>query len=452
MNTMLCTRKALCGLLAAVCVAAAQPAHAQDAPPAVNQRLAAMDSVPQQAAPPGLAALLRDAFANSPRMAAARALWQAAVEEYPQARALPNPSLNFTWFPEPVETRLGPNTAQIRVGQMFPAPGKLSLKGDMAAARAELSRVQYEIAVRDVVTDVRISYAELQYLQRALEISQQNKDLVERLLAQVQKDYGADAASLNDVLRVQAQLAQVSYDLLLIEELRQTEITHMNALLNRAPQTPVAVAPLQSFTIPQLELENLYAVAELNRQEIRLADIREQMGGIGLGLARKISSPDYNVGLVYNTIGSAMNPNTAGSGRDAWGISVGMTLPIWSAHNRAALRGAEHARAAAQSGREQALNDAREKISNIYFKIRTSSRLVDLYETTLAPQARQSLEQSDTWYNAGQATAAELIEVQAVWLNFELALARARADLEQNIARLEQAAGAPLNIRGGGAQ
>ena len=256
---------------------------------------------------------------------------------------------------------------------------------------------------------------------------------------------------------------QLELGRLLLQELRDTETARMNALLNRAPETPLIIPAQQPVAAPALNIESLYEIAQAARQEILMAEIGETMGELDMGMAKKMSRPEFILGVTRKSMESsaAMSAADAEMGaappstRDdvSWKFTVGMSVPLWAARNRAAVRGAEHKLEAARHARQQSVNQAHEQIKNLHFKIRTSSRLVELYERTLVPQARQALEQSETFYNAGTSSISEIIEVQAVWLNFELALARARADLSQNIAMLEMTVGAPIDsISGGGAQ
>ncbi|MFH1735657.1 MAG: TolC family protein [bacterium] len=392
----------------------------------------------------GLKELIGTAFENNPGIRAARSRWQAAVEKYPQVKSLPDPVFSITHFPSPVETRLGANRNQFKFDQMIPGFGKLRLNGERTAKMAELSRLKYEIAVRDVITGLKVSYAELQYIQAAIVLTQKNKNLTEELLKVAEREYGDGKANLQDVLRAQSQLAQATYDLLLLEELRRTEQTRINSLLGSDPETPViAVEPITPG-MPDLDIESLYRLLETNRQEVLIADVEEEINYFSLGLARKQGKPDFSVGLMYSSISDAVMPATKDSGRDAWGVMLGVKLPIWRTKNDSAVREAEFNVQASKSTRQDLVNKSYSTVKNLYFKIRTSSRLVDLYEKTLLPQARKSIELSETWYNSGQASFSELLEAQSIWLNFELALDRARTDLVQDTARLEQAVGVSI--------
>ncbi len=79
---------------------------------------------------------------------------------------------------------------------------------------------------------------------------------------------------------------------------------------------------------------------------------------------------------------------------------------------------------------------------------RNAERIVTLYETDLVPQAARSIEIAEVWYREGESSFTDFIETQSVWYNFQLALARAKADYGINLARLERLAGKRLNDDG----
>ena len=68
--------------------------------------------------------LLRAAREN-PAIKASYSEFQAALEEVPQVRSLPDPQLTMTAFGSMVETRLGPQEARFSLMQMFPWFGTL---------------------------------------------------------------------------------------------------------------------------------------------------------------------------------------------------------------------------------------------------------------------------------------------------------------------------------------
>jgi hypothetical protein len=46
--------------------------------------------------------------------------WKAAIEQVPQARALPDPKFTYGYFIREVETRVGPQQQKFEIMQIFP--------------------------------------------------------------------------------------------------------------------------------------------------------------------------------------------------------------------------------------------------------------------------------------------------------------------------------------------
>ncbi len=85
------------------------------------------------------------------------------------------------------------------------------------------------------------------------------------------------------------------------------------------------------------------------------------------------------------------------------------------------------------------------RISRLWFKLENAERLIALYEKDLLPQAISSVRTAETWFKQGQGGFADFLEIQATAYNFQLSLARARADYAKTLVVLEQVAGVVLD-------
>ena len=74
---------------------------------------------------------------------------------------------------------------------------------------------------------------------------------------------------------------------------------------------------------------------------------------------------------------------------------------------------------------------------------------MELYKNDLLPQAVRSMEIAETWYREGESSFADFVETQAVYYNFQLSLARAKADYGKYLARLEQLVGQTITKTSG---
>ena len=401
-----------------------------------------------------LARLIEIAADRNPGLASARRRWQASTERPAQARALPDPLLLYTEYLQPVETRVGPMDRAVALTQKIPYPGTLSAAGALAEEEARVAEFEYLIAVRDTVADVKVSYAEYLYLKKALRIVEQNQDLARQLAEKsaalyAQSEQGKrDTVTLFDSLKAQSQLAQLAYDTITVHELIETERTNLNALLSRAPRAPLGTPRDLAYRPLNATLDDLFKIGLERRQELQAALHRILAAGEAERLASLAQVPDFSVGVTYTFIGNPII-SQPGGGRDAVGLTLGMTLPLWVTKNRARIREAEYRRMAAERDRQVEIDSLMSRIAKVYFRLQNAERLVRLYKESLVPQAEEAMEIAEQWRDVGRDTIGRYLEAQSVWLNFQLAYHRALADHEQMVARMEQLVGVSLgHLRG----
>ncbi len=435
------------GLLLGLVGAACRAAVAAGPPPletgALEERIAAG---------PRVADLLAFAYQHNPTIEAARHAWQAKVEGYRVGTGYPDPQLMVTYFPEPIETRLGPQDWNATLSQQIPFPGKLSKAGELAEADARMAKLALDKAVREVVVAIRESAFELAYLRDAKRVVAHTQELLDHMRKLAESAYGDDRAAFVDVAKAQSQVAQVRYDALLLEELQETERAQLNALLNRAPSAPIGSLAEEPLPTLAYSLEEIYPLARDSQEEIRMAEVQVDKARSRVDLAGYDNLPDFRVGLFYAGIGDhpdvppAMRPDDAG--RDAVGIQAGLSIPLWFGKNRGRSAGARAELETAKALRTAQVNDTSAKIRALYFRLKNAERLVSLYRDELLPQAARALEVAETWFREGEGSFSDFVETESAYYNFQLSLARARADYGKCLARLERVAGANLTRRG----
>lgn len=394
---------------------------------------------------PGIADLIAYGYDNNTGIAAKWHSWRANIERYRVETGYPDPQLLATYYPDPIETRLGPQDWNITLSQQIPFPGKLTNMGKMVSHDAGISRLSLDVAVRDVIVAIRESHAELLYIQIAREIAAGNNGLLEKLRQVAETSHAEERATLTDVIKAQAQAGQLRYDVLLLEELEHTEKTRLNSLLNREPDA--AIGPLSEEPIAPVvyELEEMYRLVEINNEEVRIAEEQHQKSLTQKSLAGYGYLPDFRVGLFYAEIGQpdvTVPPRDAG--RDALGVQAGLTIPLWFGKNKGKLDLAKAEIEKTGAQKKDIINRTKASLREVFFRLHNAERLITLYRDDLLPQAVKSLQSLETWQRQGQGSFSDLIETQSTVYNFQLALARARADYDKYLARLERLCGITL--------
>jgi len=392
--------------------------------------------------------LLTYAYGSNPSITASRASWNAFIENYRIGKSYPDPQLMITYFPEPIETRLGPQDWNLTLSQAIPFPGTLSRKGKVLEADAKIARLKLDKTVRDIITSVSRSYYELVYIQKAIEVAGANLAINKQLTAISENAYAGDKALFYDVSKAQAQTAQIHYDIILLQELAQTEKTKLNALLNRPPEAPLGRALSLPVRRVVYTLDQIYDLASRYQEDILIADQEVEKSGEAVRLARYENLPTFRLGLFYAGIGEpdvTTPPKDAGD--DAMGIQAGLSLPLWFGKNISRTAKARALEIQARARKQVTLNTIRSKISRIWFKLQNSDRLITLYKMELLPNAMASLGTAEIWFREGKGSLSDYLEIQGTAYNFQLSLERARADYAKTVVRLEQLAGVILDLK-----
>lgn len=383
------------------------------------------------------------ALTRNPGLEAARRQWLAATERLPQATSLPDPMLQAGYQFDSVETRVGPQRWNLGLTQQLPWWRKLWARGQRAGTEADIARLRYETAARDLIIDVKDSYYELFYLDHALTVTERVEQLLinEGLLAYNELDSGK--TQLGEAFKAESQAAQLAYDCLLLAEQRQAQAERLRSLLNLPPETPVGpIADAPVYPVAD-DLPALQARGEQWAQVLKIRGLENERAAYDAYLARLSRIPDVSLGLNFIQTGTArMAPKPADSGKDPIIGLFSMNLPIWEQRNRALIREKQAAEEAMKLQALDEVNQVRKGVAQADYQVRLTGRLVTLYEDTLLPEADSVMRQAEIDFRNGQTSFSSILETTLAWHNFTLAWLRARADHGQAIGRLERVLGA----------
>ena len=396
------------------------------------------------AKPVGLNQLIKSAVDNNPDLKSRKLAWQSLIHKYKQTTSLNDPQLVYTEAINPVETRLGPQDRVLALSQKIPFKGKLALKGEVIKKDIEMAKVSFDKASRDLIVDLKKSYYELVYLENAVHLSKQNQQLLEKVTQLATNDYASNISALNDVAKAQSQTAQVAYDVLLLDELRATEKTRINTLLNRNPEFTFEVShytrnpPKFPHAIAQL-----YQWVESN-EEVTLSDIAIQKSIVQQKLAGYANLPDFTLGALYTQIGERDVAGLDRNGRDGFALNIGLNIPLNRSKNKAITEQARLMHLQKVEDKKTMQNGLRNSVRQLFFKLNNAYRQTVLYQKNLIPQASRAMQIAQLQYRENKGSIGQYIETQSTGLNFQLAYQRALADYWQNHVDMEKLTGKKL--------
>ena len=392
----------------------------------------------------GLAQYVELALQRNPRIRARIRELESLGMRVPQVTSLNDPMLSI--MPPTgnmIQTAAGEVDGSIGISQGIPLPAKLESRGKIAEQVVRIALENLRSERLAVVSDVKRAYFAYYLAHVSIDVTSENLQLLMRLRDVAEAKYSAGKAAQQDLLRAQVELYSSSNELITLEQRRQTAIARLNVLMDRdvLADIPGPRAAEPSGISARIETVLARAVAD----NPGLAAMREQTRADleAVRLAKLQYWPDFNVGALLTFIsGSGLSP--VASGEDAFSLSLGLSLPVWLERLRAGVL-ESNARVLAGAERYRgARNDVFFAIQDLFFKVDAAHRSAILLRDGILPRARQTVEVSESGYQAGEVDFTTLIDNWRRLLDLTLAYHSALATLEQRVAELEQVLGSGI--------
>ncbi|MCG8430423.1 MAG: TolC family protein, partial [Candidatus Omnitrophica bacterium] len=275
---------------------------------------------------------IREALENHPGIREAYHQWKAAEYTIKSVRGLPDPRISYGFFGESIETRTGPQEQKFGLSQKIPFPGKRGLRAKVQAKEARIRREKYHAIRSEVIKDVRIAFYDLYWMDRALEITREEKTILEDTEKVARRRYESTLSSQQDVIKLQVELSKIIERLSLIRQNRQSTAARLNRLLNRHVNTPIDTLKQIKTREVSYTLDELMAKSQDSRQELRAADLAVEKSEFEKSLAAMDYLPDFTFGGEYIEIGGGTT-SSLDDGKDAWVATVSLNIPVWFGKN-----------------------------------------------------------------------------------------------------------------------
>jgi outer membrane protein TolC len=387
--------------------------------------------------------LIEEALARNPEIKSMERNYDMFRARIPQAKALADPMLEVGYLGNivpipPFDIQKGdPSSARMAgVSQELPFPGKRALKGRMASAEAESEWWNYEQTRLNIVAEVKDTYFDLYYFDKAIEAIYKNKDLLEKFAKIAEARYSVGQGIQQDVLKAQVEISKLIEQTTILEQRRQLAAAKINTLLYRDTDSPlgkpeeITPQPLAQ-TLGELNELALSNFPTLKAQKRKID--REQYA---VELAEKEKYPDFTVKFNYQ--------NRPGM-PDMYGVSVGLNIPIFIGQKQQpAIAEAAASKAMEQKRLENSVTLLFLKLKDKYLTATTAQKLIDLYGTTIISQSSLSLESAIAGYEVGKVDFLTLLDNVVTLLNYELSYYEQLSNLEKAVAAMEPLVGVRL--------
>ena len=395
--------------------------------------------------PLNLDELIREALKNNPEIHAGQARTAAAGHRIPQATSLADPMFmvgyenegtsNPYTFNREVNGMPADSRWMFSLSQMFPYPGKLGLKGDMAARDAESQEAMVEAARLDTIVRVKELYYDLSLAYTNIDLLKDKAALFSRTEDAALARYAAGMAPQQEVLMAQTE----KYMLLEREEMEKQRIKSLEAMLNAAlgrdGSAPLGGRPEHSSYMPYTG--SLDELIQMSYDKNPILKSRKKMAAAAeskVQMAKKEFYPDFTLGGTYFARGEQFP--------DMWNLTATINLPLfYKTKQKEGVLEAEASLRETKKNIEAAKLMLASSLRDNYSMMRTAERLMALYKDGLIPKANQDFELALAGYVTGKLEAITVITRLKALIDYELLYRGQFVQREKGIARLEAVAG-----------
>ncbi|HEY2524237.1 MAG TPA: TolC family protein [Candidatus Binataceae bacterium] len=378
----------------------------------------------------------------NPEVRAAREQWEAARHQVLQNYAPADPT--FTYGNVDSSKDFNAAVHAHSFSESFQFPGKALLQADAARRSAQIARLTYEAAVRDIRASVETAYYQILLDEALIGVNAENIANLKQVVGVVQTQYTANQATQTDLIGAQLALSQAQ----LQQRQYQTNLANdrvgLNQLLYRKPASPLNLERRIELQRLGLRLDQAIDSATKARQEVLEAALAEKNSTTAVKLAQMEYLPDYTIGYEFDYIlqpGAKPLPGVT----QGHTFSIGFNIPIFFwLHQREDVRSAQHSLQAARYNMNSVLSQTEATVTQLYQSAQFAYESAEQYKRTLIPLADKEFRVALIAYQTGKVDFLTLsAALQSTYAARITYLQNANQFLAGEVA-LEQAMGVPF--------
>jgi cobalt-zinc-cadmium efflux system outer membrane protein len=344
--------------------------------------------------------LVEVAIEVNPQIRVAKEQWDATQHQILQNYAPADPI--FTYGQLDSSNNFNAATHNHGLTASFQFPGEALLQADQAKRTAEIARLTYEAAVRDLRAGVETAYYQVLLDEGLIAINAENIANLKQVVQVTQVQYTASQAAQSDLIGAelafeQAQLQQRQY-----QTNRLNDRVGLNQFLDRKPGSPLNLDQKIRLKRLELHLDQAVDTATHARQEILQAALAEKNSTTALTLAEMEYLPNYQLGGEYDLLlqpGDRPLPNV----HQGWTFTIGFNLPIFFwIHQREDVHSAQHSLQAARYSMNSVLSQTEATVTQLYQSAQFAYESAQEYGGALIPLADKNFKVSLVAYQAGK--------------------------------------------------
>jgi cobalt-zinc-cadmium efflux system outer membrane protein len=356
---------------------------------------------------------------------------------------LPDPTLSSMVYVPPMHYEPDRQLAELQVMQMIPWLGRLKAEARRAHMEALAAETLYQAERLRIVGEIRATWFKLYVLAKQIETTEADKAQLEALIKTANARVRTNDAQPGDVLMATLELSSLQEQVIGFRQQLTATTAELNRLVGRDVRVPITPPITIEVDFPDWNYDMLHELAMESQPELIAARLRTAATNWGIEVARLKRRPDLTFGAGW-MIMDAPNGVMPDDGKDSWTVGITASIPMWHRAYDAMVSEASREHCAAHASEDEVAQKLGAMLRDLWEQARASQEIVQLYESTILPQARQTFEADQQSLVNNTVTFDRVIRDYRTLLNLQLGYHRALGQLATALARIRQAVGVEL--------
>ena len=377
------------------------------------------------------------ALEHNPLILSSLGQHQASLARIHQAKALPQPSLDYDSDLQPEFFNFKDSgESYFGLSQSIEFPGKRHLRGKIASQESNELLAEIDLLKLDIVFQVKQAFYRLLLAQEKLKYAEQDLELSQDYLQKAELKYETGDVAKVEVLRAKVEAAKAANALRQASNEVILSKAYLNFLLARKKEVPIEIKGELKHPPIILSLEELKERALTIRPEIKRVNYSLEKESLRKKQAYLSYLPDFDLGVSRHRIEG--EPTT-------WDVTLSFPIPLFFWQPK------KGEIAEAQSNIES-LNREKEHIKNAiileveesYMNALTAQNQIQLFEEGILAQAEEVYNMFLFSFQEGEIGGIELIEARRTLIEARKSYADALFNYDAALAALDKSIGQRL--------
>lgn len=382
--------------------------------------------------------LIDEALKNNHDIYVTEAKWKASSARVRQAGSLPDPMVmigyqNEGWN-EYTYGKMEGAQWMYSVSQMFPFPGKRSLKEEMAGRDAETADAMHRAARFNTIAKVKELYFDLFLVYKDLDLVRDRTALFGRIEDAALARYSTGMGQQQEVLMAQTEKYMLLEREAMLNQKRRSLEVMLTATVGREDNTPFGRPRETAATAFSTTEDELVQQAIENSPEVQSRQKMLMSSQAGVHMAEKEFFPDV-------TLTGAV-AKRSGPYEDMWSLTATFNIPLYYRSRQS--QALAEARAMSNTAIHDLAGIKSMLASNVrdnFSMIKSAEQLMELYRQGLIPKTYQDFELSLSGYRTGRIEGITVVSRLKALLDYETSYWTQFVEREKAIARIEALTG-----------